>query len=139
MSAEVFLDTNVLVYAFDADAGPKQAIARAAVRTSIAQDSAAISTQVLSEFYLVVTQKIASSMGAGDAGSLIDLFATMRVVETDVPLVRQAIDTQQRHRVSFWDALILAAAERAGCARVLSEDLASGQTYGGVAVENPSV
>ena len=61
----------------------------------------------------------------------------MPVVAVDLPLVRSAVDASQRYGISYWDALIIAAAERAGCTRILSEDLNSGQIYNGVPVFNP--
>ena len=122
---------------YDASAAAKQAVAREALACGLADGTCVVSTQVLCEFYVVVTQKISARMSADEARTLIDLLAAMHVVETDVPLIRRAIDTQQRHRLPFWDALIVAAAERAGCERILSEDLGSGQTYGSVTVENP--
>ncbi|SPD75256.1 conserved hypothetical protein [uncultured Desulfobacterium sp.] len=96
-----------------------------------------MSTQVLGEFFVVVTRKIKEPLSLDDAEKIINIISVLPVEEIDLPLVKRAIDTQKRYGISFWDSLILAAAERSGCGRVLSEDLSDGQQYNGVFIENP--
>ncbi len=72
-----------------------------------------------------------------DAANLIDILSILPVTEIDLMLVKQAIETQKRYQISYWDSLIVAAAQRAGCSKILSEDLNDGQEYNGVLVKNP--
>jgi predicted nucleic acid-binding protein len=131
-----FLDTNVLVYAYDPSEPKKQFRAQEILREGFAQGDA-ISTQVLGEFFVTVTRKIRTPLPVPDAAELLERLALLPVVSIDWPTVWQAVAMQQRHNVSYWDALVLASAQRAGCTKVLSEDLNAGQGYGGVVVENP--
>jgi predicted nucleic acid-binding protein len=96
-----------------------------------------ISTQVLTEFYAVVTRKLAVPVSSDDAEAMVRQLSDLPVVAIDSSLVVSAIAGSRAWQVSIWDALILRAAEVAGCRRVLSEDLADGATYGSVVVENP--
>ncbi len=137
MSDSVFLDSNILVYAYDKHDPKKQAKAQAILRDSIKDESAVLSTQVLGEFFVVVTRKIKEPLSLDDAEKIISIMSLLPVEEIDLPLVKRAIDTQKRYGISYWDSLILAAAERSGCGRVLSEDLNDGQQYNGLFIENP--
>ncbi len=130
----VFLDTNVVVYAFD-DADPaKQSIA---IEVLEAGDRLVVSTQVLLEAWWVLTRRLAVPLGEDDASKVIDELSALPVVSTDPDLVRRAIETGRRFNIAVWDALIIEAARASGCRRVLSEDLNSGQDFEGVVVENP--
>lgn len=136
MSASAFLDTNVLVYAVD-DADPrKRDLARAILRAGPAGD-VVLSTQVLSEFYVVVTRKLAQPMSEADAAAAVDQLAKLPIVMTDAELVRSGIAISRESRLSLWDGLIAAAAAAGGCDRLLSEDLADGMTIRSVRIENP--
>jgi predicted nucleic acid-binding protein len=137
MTGSVFLDSNILVYAYNKHSPEKQAKAQAILRDAIKNESAVISTQVLGEFFVVVTRKIKAPLTLNDAEKIIAILSVLPVEEIDLPLVKRAIDTQQLYETSYWDSLILAAAERSGCNRILSEDLNDGQQYNGVLVENP--
>ncbi len=130
-----FLDTNVLVYAVDLAAGPRGERARQIVADALTTRSAVLSTQVLQEFYSVVTRKHA--MDAAVARRHVELFATLEVVQVTVPLLLEAIDLQRLHRISFWDALVISAAIAAGCDALWTEDLQPGSRFRGVRVENP--
>src|SRR5712691_2744430 len=121
MTDRVFLDTNVLVYLFDRDAPVKQQRARQIVEEFRA--SLAISTQVLQEFYVSVTRKLAKPLPPGAAGAAVRHLAAFDVVVVDVPLIQAAIATARSSRVSFWDALVIDAARSCGCTRLLTEDL----------------
>ena len=132
-----FFDTNVLVYAYDQRDRVKQARAGDLVSSALAGETGVLSTQVLGEFFNTVTRRIPEPLSNDDAEAAILLLASLQVVELDVTLVQRAIGTCRRYRISYWDALIVAAAERAGCTRILSEDLNQGQTYNGIPVVNP--
>lgn len=137
MPGKVFLDTNILVYAHDAHSPGKQSAAEHLIVESLRSGTGVISAQVLAEFFVTVTRKIRQTMPARRAREEIALLSNLEVVETDATLILRAADVSMRWKVSFWDALILAAAERAGCGTVYSEDLADGQAYGSVTVRNP--
>ncbi len=132
-----FIDTNILVYAFDKKEPEKQKIAADLLSQAIIDESAIISTQVLSEFYTVITQKIRRPLTPMRALALIDIIAVLPVQEIDLDLVKRAIGTSHRYGISYWDSLIVAAAERGGCTRLISEDLNSGQSYHDIIVHDP--
>ena len=96
-----------------------------------------ISAQVLGEFYNVVTRKFARVVATVDARAMVDQMARLPVVPIDARLVEAAIVGGERWQLSYWDALIIAAAETSGCQRVLSEGMAHGAVYGSVEVANP--
>jgi predicted nucleic acid-binding protein len=137
MSDSVFLDSNILVYAYDKHDPEKQAKAQDLLRTAIKEESAVLSAQVLGEFFVVVTRRIKEPLSVDDAEKIIDILSFLPVAEIDLSLVRRAIDTQKEYGISYWDALIVAAAEHTGCGRILSEDLSDSKQYHGVLVENP--
>jgi predicted nucleic acid-binding protein len=132
-----FLDTNVLVYADDLDAGDKRTRARQVLAELLSSAAAVLSTQVLQEFYVVATKKL--SVDPAIARRKVELLARADVVRIDEALILQAIDLHRLHTLSFWDALVIKAAARAGCVRLLSEDLQEGRTIEGVRIENPFV
>jgi predicted nucleic acid-binding protein len=136
MTARVFVDTNVWVYAVDGAEPAKQARARE-VLTPANPDALVVSAQVLGEFYMTVTRKLAPPVAAADAERMVEHMARLPLVEIDSDRVAAAIAGSQTWQVSYWDALILVAAKAAGCATLLSEDLAAGTRYGDVVVENP--
>jgi len=136
MAEPVFVDTNVWVYAVDAADPAKRERALEAVAPARGRELV-VSTQVLTEFYAVVTRKLAMPLSAQDAEAMVAQISALPVVAVDASLVAAAIAGSREWQVSIWDALILRAAEVAGCRRVLSEDLADGATYGSVVVDNP--
>ena len=136
MSDPVFVDTNVWVYAVDAADPAKRERALEAVAPARGRELA-ISTQVLTEFYAVVTRKLAQPLPAADAEAMVGQLSALPVVSVDASLVIAAMAGSREWGISIWDALILRAAEVAGCRRVLSEDLTDGATYGSIVVENP--
>jgi len=136
MTEPIFVDTNVWVYAVDAADPARRERALEVVDPARGRDLV-ISSQVLTEFYAVVTRKLAVPLPADDAEAMVARLSALPVVAVDASLVAAAIAGSREWRVSIWDALILRAAEVAGCRRVLSEDLADGRTYGSVVVENP--
>ena len=132
-----FIDTNVLVYRYDSRDPVKQLRAQELVKSGIENQTAVVSAQVLGEFFTTVTRKIQIPLSTEEAQAAVDLISTLTVVALDLGLVRRAISTHRRYVISYWDALIVAAAESAGCTRILSEDLNHGQAYNGVLVVNP--
>ncbi|HEV7937195.1 MAG TPA: PIN domain-containing protein [Solirubrobacteraceae bacterium] len=136
MSARTFLDTNILVYLFDNDEQDKQACAREILEEA-EPGELVLSTQVLNEFYVTVTRKLAQPLEPALAAEAVDWLGLLSVVSTDTALVKSAIQTSRISRLSYWDGLVVASATRAGCERLLTEDLNDGQRFGSVQVENP--
>jgi len=132
-----FVDSNVLLYAHDANETEKQPIARALLEDLWASRSGAISTQVLQEFYVVATRKFKPPMPRSEAREIVALYAVWPVVRIDVGLILDATALEERSQLSFWDALIVEAARRAGAVRLVSEDLQGGRQIAGIAIENP--
>ncbi len=135
MISKVFIDTNILVYTMDAFDPIKQKRCRMLLRGLIADLSGVISTQVMQEFYVIATKKIGV-----DPLVVKDILASLERFEivTIVPeIIKDAIDCSIINRLSFWDALIVTAAERARCSRLWTEDLNDGQIIRGVRIENP--
>lgn len=136
---KTFFDTNVLVYAFDVDAPVKRKKAMQLFAERTAAGEVMISTQVLQEFYVTVTRKLGRPLAAAAAFAATRELADLPMVNIDANLVLDAIRCSQDQRISFWDALIVEAARSGGAALLYSEDLAQGQHFGGVTVENPFI
>ncbi|MGI8531356.1 MAG: PIN domain-containing protein [Geodermatophilaceae bacterium] len=135
-STRSFVDTNVFVYA--ADVVSTDVAKRDVASGLLAEEGGlVVSTQVLQEFYIVVTRKLRPAMSAEEAAESVQRMTRLEVVLLDVPLVRQAIDTSRAATISLWDALVVEAARYAKCERILTEDLSHGQTIRGIAVHNP--
>ena len=134
-SDRAFVDTNVLIDAVDTNNPSKQTRARLLL-TEIAE-SMVISTQVLLEFYVTATRKLATPMSEEDAGRRVQELSGTDVVDVTVPLVRAALALSREHRLSMWDALIVESARARGCRRLFTEDLQHGREFGIVRVENP--
>lgn len=130
-----FLDTNVLVYAHDSATPGKQHRALE-LMASLGHQDIVISSQVLSEFF-VSSQRMADPLSEQEASEATQSLARLRVVAVDAALVQRALDIRERWQPSYWDSLIVAAAERAGAATVYSEDFSHGQQIGDVRIENP--
>ncbi len=135
MTARAFVDTNVLVYAFDAAEPARRA--RAAERLEQLAGSFAISTQVLGEFYVTVTRKLSNPLSLEDASDAVAALVPRTTIAIEPVLVQAAIRTSVTERISYWDSLIVEAAASAGCERLLTEDLNDGQVISGVRIENP--
>ncbi|MGA2349044.1 MAG: PIN domain-containing protein [Terracidiphilus sp.] len=136
MSAKVFIDTNVLVYAYDMDAGRKRQMAQKTLLSLRQERSGALSMQVLQEFYSTVTRKLASPLPKDKARLIVDRFAYWCVATTSEE-IKRAFQIEDEARIGFWDALIIATAIRSGATRILSEDLNPGQRIAGIQIENP--
>jgi predicted nucleic acid-binding protein len=136
MNGKTFVDTNVLIYAYDADAGAKNEIARGILRELWSERTGALSTQVLQEFYVNVTKKIASPLSKPSARAVIDSYAVWCIDMTPTE-ISAAFHIEDEAGIGFWDALIIAAARKTGAERILSEDLNAGQIISGLRIENP--
>ena len=132
-----FVDTNVLVYAHDASEQARKPLARAALKRLWSTRTGVISTQVLQEFYVVATSPNKLGMSPSEAREIIDLYSAWPVVLLEPVLILAASRLHETATISFWDALIVEAARVAGAGRILSEDLARGQLFEGIRVENP--
>jgi predicted nucleic acid-binding protein len=132
-----FVDTNVLAYAYDRSETGKQPVAQAQLAMLWRNRTGVLSTQVLQEFYVVATRKLAAPMRRTTARRIVTLYAEWPVVQADVPLILAASELEERHTLSFWDALIVESARRAGATRLLTEDLQHGRVVSGVTIENP--
>ena len=136
MSAKVFVDTNVLVYAYDIDAGNKRSTANRVLSELWDKDSGALSMQVLQEFYSTVTRKLASPLHKDEARLIVNYYAHWCVATTPDE-IKRAFQIEDEARINFWDAMIIAAAIKSGATRILSEDLNPGQIIAGIQIENP--
>jgi predicted nucleic acid-binding protein len=135
MADSVFIDTNVLVYAHDLDAGRKHQVARQLVQVQWSKPVwPCISVQVLQELAVNLLRK---GVSLQETRETVRDYTAWRVAENTVPLLEAALDEMARWQVSFWDGLILAAARGAGASVIYSEDLSAGQDYGDIRVENP--
>ncbi len=132
-----FIDTNVLIYAHDVDAGRKHDIAKAVLRELWAERTGVLSTQVLQEFYVNATRKIRTPLPRPAARSVVSIYGSWCVEGTTTADITAAFEIEDAAIIGFWDALILAVAVRSGAGRVLSEDLNAGQTIAGITIQNP--
>jgi predicted nucleic acid-binding protein len=136
MSALEFLDTNILVYAYDRSEPRKQQIAQGLVRRAVAGEITA-SSQVLGEFAATLLHKLSPPANPEDLMALLDTLGPIKLVPIDGDVVLRAVQASAQYGVHFYDGMILAAAERGGCQKIWSEDLNAGRKYFGCVVENP--
>ena len=135
--SKIFIDTNILVYTLDQKNIEKRDTARKIVKKVVESHQPVISTQVIKEFYVVASNKLKADPIV--VKNIIHNFHNMEIVNNDLDLIEQAIDISILSQLSFWDSLIIAAAEKANCEYVLSEDLNSGQNYRGIKLLNPFI
>ena len=136
-TVKVFFDTNILVYAYDRRDPDKQERAFELISDAITNENGVVSAQVLGEFYNATTRRVSNPLPEEVAGQAINLFATLPVIDIDLGLVQRAVGTCNRYRISYWDSLIIAAAEKAGCTQIFSEDFNTAQIYHDILVVNP--
>ncbi len=139
MSVRFFVDTNILVYAHDRTAGVKHLRARSLLERLWESGEGALSTQVLQELCVNLRRKAASPLQIDEVRRLIREYSTWEVITNTPESVLKALDIEARYKTSFWDALILQAAEDVGASVLYSEDLATGQHYGSIQVVNPLI
>jgi predicted nucleic acid-binding protein len=137
MNGVVFVDTNILIYAHDADAGSKQARAAAILRELWDSGAGRLSVQVLQEFFVNATRKLATPVAHMSAREVVSSYGAWIREPTTADTVTRAIDVAALAQISFWDALIVASAEQAQAPQIYSEDLNAGQTIAGIKIINP--
>lgn len=135
----VFVDTNILIYAHDVDADDRHWRAKQVVGELWQSGLGMLSTQVLNEFYVNVTQKIPSPIDPARARAVIEPYLSWTIQTLGPESVLAASDIQQRYRISYWDALIVHAASKGGVSVLYSEDLNAGQVMEGVRIVNPLI
>ncbi len=138
MSA-IFFDTNVLVYMFDADAKQKQAQAQHLFEESTRDGRFLISTQVLQEFYVTATRKLAVPLASEQAERVIRDLSVFTLVPIDAQIILAAIKITNHYHFSFWDSLIIQAALHGGAEVLYSEDMQDGQVINELLIKNPFV
>jgi predicted nucleic acid-binding protein len=137
MTDAVFVDTNVLVYARDTRDRSKQRAAADWLQTLWQEQRGRVSVQVLSEYYVTVTRTLTPGMDPDDAWDDVQHLLAWEPQRTDGELLIAAREVERRFRISWWDALIVAAAQLQGCSTLLTEDLQHGMVFGGVRVRDP--
>ena len=135
MSVDAFLDTNVLVYA--ATGRGQESAKRTRALALIDEVNFGLSAQVLQEFYVTVVHKVEAPLSPGEAFEWIEQLETFPCQALDPGLVKLGVEVSQRHRISYWDGAIVAAAEALGAHTLFTEDLNHDQIYGSVRVVNP--
>ena len=134
---KIFLDTNILVYAYDISSGKKHNTARNIVTDLWNSRTGALSVQVLQEFFVSITKKIPNPLDVKTASDIIRDFLLWEIIDNDGELLLAAMDIQARYLYSFWDSLIIAAAVKSGASVLLTEDLKNGQIIEDVMIKNP--
>ena len=137
MSDRYFVDTNILMYAHDSAAGEKYARAKALVEELWENRSGAVSTQVLQELAVNLRRKAKKPLDAKATRDIIADYLAWHVVVNGGDSILEALELEARYQLSFWDALVVQAAQVAGAEILYSEDLSDGQRYGTVRVKNP--
>ena len=138
MSApRTFVDTNILVYAYDLSAGEKHEAAKRALIDLWRNGTGIVNTQVLQELYVTLTRKIFKPLETAAALEIVEDMTAWDVVVNDGASILDAARLERRANLSFWDALIVVAAAKGGAEVLISEDLPSGRTLEGVRIENP--
>ena len=136
MSDKTFVDTNVLIYAHDVDAKAKHEAAKMVLHELWSERTGVLSMQVLQEFYVNVTRKIASPLSKDVARAVVNSYCIWCIDATPAEIAA-AFRIEDESRIGFWDALIVASALKCGATRILSEDLNAQQTISGVQIQNP--
>ena len=137
MNGKIFLDTNILLYSHDSAAGIKHARARVVMDQLWSMRRGVLSTQVLQEFAVNLRRRISPPLSARETREWIGQYMQWEVVTNTSRSILNALELEDRYEISFWDALIVQAAESAGAETLYTEDLSDGQTYGSVRVANP--
>ena len=139
MSGPVFVDTNVFVYQSDASDSEKQARADDWCATLWHSRSGRVSVQVLLELYATLTRKLKTGIDPSEAREIVGEISAWRPIPVDLSVIRRAWSLEHRYSLSWWDSLIVAAAQVAQCTVLLTEDLQHGELFDAVRVVNPFV
>jgi predicted nucleic acid-binding protein len=137
MNDKVFVDTNILVYAHDPAAGLKSVRARSVLEQLWNSKQGVLSTQVLQEFTVTIRKHTGAPASIAEARKYLESYLRWEIVVNSPSSVLRALELEERYQISFWDALILQAAEASGASILYSEDLSAGQAYDFVRVVNP--
>jgi len=137
MTAPIFVDTNILVYARDAGAGAKQVRAGEWMTLIWQSGRGRLSVQVLQELYVTLTRKLRPGLSSEEARAEVRALLPWRPIEIGPGILETAWDLQDRFELSWWDALIVGAAHATRCRYLLTEDLQDGQDLDGLLVVNP--
>jgi predicted nucleic acid-binding protein len=132
-----FVDTNVLVYAFEKTNSAKKRVAQGLVEKLVEEDRLRVSTQVLQELFVTLTRKVSQPCSSEEAEAVLDDLTAWPLVVIDYAAIRAAVVLAREARLSFWDALVVVAAARTGAAILYTEDLNDGQEILGVRISNP--
>jgi predicted nucleic acid-binding protein len=134
---KIFVDTNVLVYGHDVDSGPKHQIARRVLLDLWQQKKGVLSGQVLQEFYVTMTRKVAHPLPRKRVRDILRDYSRWPVEGIEPETILNASRIEETYRISFWDGLIISAASQSAATKILTEDLQSGLTIEGILLENP--
>ena len=134
---KVFVDTNVLVYAYDLDAGRKHQLALEIMKDLWRSGCGLLSTQTIQEFFVTITKKISASVDVSFARETIKRLSKWDTVIINVDTIIEATELQERYKYSFWDSLVVAAALAGGAKTILSEDLSDKQIIKEITIKNP--
>jgi predicted nucleic acid-binding protein len=137
MSDRIFVDTNILVYAHDLSAGDRHTKASAIIESLWEEETGVISTQVLQEFYVTLTRKITNPFQPAETREIIRNYLAWPVQINDPETTIRASEIEEKNTLSFWDAMIVAAALRLQAQKIITEDLNHGQIIEGISIENP--
>jgi predicted nucleic acid-binding protein len=132
-----FVDTNVLVYAFDKSSSPKKRVAQGLMNELMEEDRLRLSTQVLQELFVALTRKVSQRCSSEEARAILEDLAVWPVMVIDYPAIRAAAGLADQAKISFWDALVVVAAARTGASVLHTEDMNDGQEILGVRISNP--
>ena len=132
-----FVDTNVLVYAFDKSSSPKKLVAQRLMNELMAEDRLRVSTQVLQELFVTLTRKVTQHCSSEEALAVLDDLTAWPLMVIDYTLIRAAVGLADQAKLSFWDALVVVAAAWSGATVLYTEDLNDGQEILGVRISNP--
>ncbi len=137
MSDKIFVDTNIIVYSRDASEKLKEPIARTYLEKLWRDQSGVISTQVLDEYYVIVTKKLKPGLSQKVAWEDICALMAWGPLPIDMAVLHQAKLIEEKYTISWWDSMIVAAAKIVGCKTIYSEDLSNGQIIEGIKIVNP--
>ena len=139
MRDNIFLDTNILVYAHDLDAGDKHDVAAKVIYQLWESKNGVLSTQVLQEFYVTLTKKMPRPLNKVATRKILKEYFSWQVVINDLQIIFQASEIEEAYNISFWDALIVSAAYSKNVATILTEDFNHGQYIEGIFIQNPFI
>ena len=139
MAEKYLVDTNILIYAHDRSTGEKHHRARELVERLWATGQGVLSTQILQELCVNLQRKVTPPLSAAEISRLIQDYLSWEIMVNTGESIIQALEIQERYKTSFWDALVLQAAESASASILYSEDLTAGQKYGSIRVVNPLI